>query len=147
YHDLSFTLEGPLVADLITSFEETWKHSGGHARDGVEPEVIEESPGCNAWARVVGTSRRRRDLSRVLYRAIDSSCHHVYLENPYFTDNLLWCKLAKARRRGADVRVVYAQNSQSDILDRTMRVTANRLLRLGVRVYMHTGTTHVKAAS
>jgi cardiolipin synthase len=146
YHDVSFALEGSLVRDLSASFEEAWQNSGGHPRlPGTGPVL--EVAGVNGWARVVGTGRKRNDLASVLYRAVDRSAHHVYLENPYFTDTLLWCKLAKARRRGADVRVVFAHDSQSRVIDKAMRVTANRLLRAGVRVYMHPGTTHVKAAS
>jgi phosphatidylserine/phosphatidylglycerophosphate/cardiolipin synthase-like enzyme len=145
YHDVSFQVDGPLVGDLVVCFEEAWKRAGG--RPCPAPETRPEAEGCNAWARVVGTGWKRRDYSRVLYRAIDQACHHVYLENPYITDNLLWCKLAKARRRGADVRMVFAEDSQSHLIDCAMRVTANRLLALGVRVYMHPGTTHVKGAS
>ena len=39
------------------------------------------------------------------------------------------------------------QELQSRVIDRAVRVTVNRLLRIGVRVYMHPSTTHVKAAS
>jgi cardiolipin synthase len=146
YHDVSYTLEGPLVADMLRGFEESWEQSGGTARPaGVKPE-LEESE-ANAWGRVVGTSVTRRDLARVLYRTVDHSYHHIYLENPYFTDSILWCKLAHARRRGADVRIIFARDSQSVVIDRAVRVTVNRLLRTGVRVYMYPSTTHVKAAS
>src|SRR5207249_2877769 len=55
--------------------------------------------------------------------------------------------LAHARRRGVDVRMVLATDSQSHLIDRAMRVTINRLLHIGVRVYVYPGTTHVKAAS
>lgn len=145
YHDVSYQLAGPLVAELSEAFEEAWYNAGGQQRPVAD--VPETPEGCNAWARVVGTAWKRGDYSRVLYRAVDLAGHHVYLENPYITDNLLWCKLAQARRRGADVRLVFAENSQSPLIDRAMRVTANRLLKQGVRVYMHPGTTHVKAAS
>jgi cardiolipin synthase len=146
YHDASIVVQGPLVAELAESFAESWGRSGGkprcvHSRAGGTPEPI------TAWARLVGTGQKRRDFARVLYKAVDHSCHHIYLENPYFTDNLLWCKLAHARRRGADVRVVYAANSQSKLIDKAMRVTANRFLKIGVRVYCHPGTTHAKAAA
>src|SRR5207247_11235343 len=49
--------------------------------------------------------------------------------------------------RGADGLIVFARDSQSRVIDRAVRVTANRLLRIGVRVYMYPSTTHVKAAS
>jgi phosphatidylserine/phosphatidylglycerophosphate/cardiolipin synthase-like enzyme len=145
YHDLSYTIRGPLIPEMVRSYEKGWTRSGGRPR----PREVgpREAPDANAQARVVGTSRKRKDLSQTIYLAVDHAMHHVYLENPYFTDNTLFCKLARARQRGVDVRVIYAQDSQSDILDRAMRATANRLMRAGVRVYLHPGTTHVKAAS
>ena len=102
---------------------------------------------ANAWARVVGTGSCKREFARTIYQAVDHACHHVYLENPYLTDSLLVCKLVRARRRGADVRVVLAKDSQSAVIDRALKVTTNRLLQAGIRVYIYPGTTHVKAVS
>ena len=145
YHDLSYTLRGPLVRDMAYRFETAWHNAGGQPRpDRAETAVAE---GGNAWARVVGTGRRERGLATAVYKAVDHAWHHVYLENPYFTDTQLWCKLARARRRGADVRVILALDSESKVIDRALRVTTNRLLKLGVRVYYYPGTTHIKAAT
>src|SRR5262245_28362768 len=146
YHDASIVIEGPLATELVHIFEKSWQHSGGKPRREV-PHPSDVGETATTWARVVGTGRHRCDLARSLYKAVDHSCHHIYLENPYFTDSLLWCKLANARRRGADVRVVYAADSQCKLIDKAMRVTANRFLRIGVRVYCHPGTTHAKAAA
>jgi cardiolipin synthase len=59
----------------------------------------------------------------------------------------LQAKLARARRRGVDVRVVLTLHDVSETVNRANRVTANRLLRAGVRVYLYPGMTHAKAAS
>src|SRR5206468_3467570 len=56
-------------------------------------------------------------------------------------------KLAQARRRGVDVRVVLTVKSTSPPINGSNRVAANRLLRAGVRVYLYPGMTHVKAAA
>ena len=82
---------------------------------------------------------RQNPLRAVLY-----SRHHVYAENPYFSDNHLiacWCKRS---RRGADVRVVLTLDSDSRIFDRSNRVIANRLLAAGIRVYLYPGLMHAK---
>ncbi len=71
--------------------------------------------------------------------------HHVYVENPYFTDNVLFNKLVHARQRGVDVRVVMTLDSGSDLFDLANRVMINRLLQAGIRVYIYPGRTHVKA--
>jgi cardiolipin synthase len=145
YHDVSYLLHGPLVGDMVERFEKSWQENGGTAAEHAAP--CPPLPGANAWARVIGTGRGRRGFSNVLYHAVDHACHHIYLENPYLTDSLLLCKLVQARRRGADVRVVLAQDSQSRLIDSALKVTANRLLKAGIRVYIYPGTTHVKAAS
>ncbi|MBI1916959.1 MAG: phosphatidylserine/phosphatidylglycerophosphate/cardiolipin synthase family protein [Planctomycetes bacterium] len=145
YHDLSYVLHGPLVGDLADCFEKAWEEAGGRPAGPVSPGPALE--GANAWASVVGTGRCSCELSRAIYQAVDHAWHHVYLENPYLTDTLLICKLVRARRRGADVRVILAEDSQSRLIDGAARVTANRLLRAGIRVYTYPGTTHVKAAS
>ena len=69
----------------------------------------------------------------------------MYVENPYLSDSHLIYLLAKARRRGADVRVVLTLKSDTQIFDHANRVTANRLLKAGVRVYLYPGNTHIKA--
>src|SRR5207253_4588840 len=82
-----------------------------------------------------------------LYEAVAQARHHVYVENPYFSDPRLLAHLADARQCGADVRVVMTIRSGCEAVDRSNRVTANRLLRAGIRVYLYPGLTHVKATS
>ena len=55
-------------------------------------------------------------------------------------------ELARARRRGVDVRVIVAAASDSGILDLSNQKTVNTMLRNGIRVYAYPGMTHVKAA-
>src|SRR5262249_22219670 len=143
--DLSYVLHGPLVADMSDCFEKSWEEAGGQPARPLAPGPALE--GANAWALVVGTARCSRELSRTIYQAIDHAWHHVYLENPYLTDSLCLCRLVRARRRGADARVILAENSQSGVIDAAAKVTTNRLLQAGIRVYTYPGTTHVKAAS
>ena len=145
YHDLSFTLAGPLAGEMGEIFEDYWERQGGVSRPSPLPALPALAP--NAAARLVRTRPNRRQLAQVLYLAVDRACHHVYVENPYLSDPLLVAKLILARRRGADVRVVMTVNSDSKAVDGSNRVTANRLLRAGVRVYLYPGLTHAKATT
>jgi cardiolipin synthase len=141
-HDLSFTLVGPLAGELETRFERYWHEQGGKAAPPLDrTPALEE----NALARVVATRPRDRQLAETLYRAVDRACHHVYIENPYFVDSRLLYRLAEARQRGADVRVILTVQGDSKIINHANRVTVNRLLGAGVRVYLYPGMTHVKA--
>jgi cardiolipin synthase A/B len=144
--DLSYTLCGPLVLEMAALFEQAWKESGG------EPGLPLHAPLLapeieNARACIVTTGQARRDFAHAIYAAVDNGCHHVYIENPYFTDAKLMGKLVRARQRGVDVRLVFASESQSDLIDHALRPITNRLLRLGIRVYFQPGITHVKAAA
>jgi cardiolipin synthase len=87
----------------------------------------------------------RHDLADALFCAVDHARHHVYLENPYLSDGRLLLRLMRARGRGVDVRVVLTLCASEDIANRANRVTANFLLRAGVRVYLYPGATHLKA--
>jgi cardiolipin synthase len=148
YHDLSYTLGGPLAAEMAEAFENFWHAQGG--QPAAEPsgnlEPRDSGP-ANASARLVRTRPVKRQLAQALYTAVDRARHHVYVENPYFSDPRLLVKLTQARQRGADVRVVLTIHSGSDAIDRSNKVTANRLLRAGIRVYLYPGLTHVKATT
>lgn len=143
-HDLSFTLCGPLVAELEKDFEDFWRDQGGCPAPRAEPEPSAEG---NAYARVVGTGPCRRHLAGVLYRAMDHACNHIYLENFCVCDSRLLLKLAQARRRGVDVRVVLTVCCDTPQANCVNRLTTNRLLRAGVRVYAYPGMSHTKAAT
>jgi cardiolipin synthase len=46
-----------------------------------------------------------------------------------------------------DVRVVLTLDSQVALIDRANKITINRLLAAGIKVYQYPGSIHVKAAS
>ncbi len=101
---------------------------------------------ANATARLVENAPTHHSLRQALYHAIDNSCRFVYLENPYLTDNGVIVKLARARRRGVDVRILFTIQSDTTSINHTNKVTANRLLAAGVRVYLYPGRIHTKSA-
>jgi len=178
YHDLSYTLSGPLAADMASLFDQFWRQQGGHPvaplpgprhQDQRESQEIGsprpiggeglgvrgldgipssgEATDSDALARLVRTRPLHRQLAQALYEAVDQARHHVYVENPYFSDPRLLAKLTEARQRGADVRVVMTVQSDCAAVNHSNRVTANRLLHAGIRVYLYPGLTHVKATS
>jgi cardiolipin synthase len=142
-HDLTYTVRGPLAGEMADLFENFWRGQGGAPSDYQPPKSPPDQ--ANAQARVVRTTPTERAIAKILYDAVLYSRHHVYAENPYFSDNHMIGLLVQARRRGADVRVVLTLDSDSTIFDRSNRVIANRLLAAGVRVYLYPGMTHAKA--
>jgi cardiolipin synthase len=142
-HDLSYLLTGPLTRELASRYEEYWREQGGPPGAPALPAMQVAEP--NTQARLVHTNPQERTLARSAYIAIDHAKHHIYVENPDFTDNRFFAKLVQARRRGVDVRVVITLQSGSRLIDLANRVTVNRLLQAGIRVYLYPGMTHVKA--
>lgn len=145
-HDLSFTVAGPLAGDLAEIFERFWREQGGRSQQsgvrGQQPAYL-----ANAEACLVRTAPTDHQLQRALYDAVDHARAYLLLENVYFCDSHLVYKLAQARRRGVDVRVVLTVTSTNGPINASNRVIANRLYRAGVRVYLYPGMTHVKAAA
>jgi cardiolipin synthase len=143
-HDLSLTVTGPLVKDYEERFERSWEVQGGQTLPVLKSRAV---PHPNALAHVIGTDPPRLELQKALYQALDAARHHVYLENFSLSDPGILHRLAQARHRGADVRVVLTVESTSDAVNHANRVTVNQLLQAGVRVYLYPGMTHVKAMS
>lgn len=142
--DLSVLLSGPLVGELQKMFEEFWHDQGGQPGEPLDPGP---EPEPNARARLVCTAPRRCHLAGVMYCAVEEAKNHIYVENLYCCDDLLVFKLAQARKRGVDVRVILTTYSGACVMDHTNRVVANRLLRAGIKVYMYPGTVHAKMAT
>ncbi len=142
-HDISFTLQGPLVAQWQECFENYWRDQGGKPAC-LQAETLPVA--ANASGHLVENTPTEHSLRHALYRAIDGASAAVWMENPYLCDNGVISKLACARRRGADVRVVLTIQSDTQSINHTNRVTANRLLAAGVRVYLYPGRVHTKAA-
>src|SRR5262249_2484158 len=139
--DLSFTLAGPLVGEWQKCFDEFWQEQGGRKelRNGEIEELRNEaetrppflnssiSPflNFNTSARLLHTAPCDHQLAQVLYRAVDRAQHHVYIENFTFGDSRLIYKLAQARRRGVDVRVVMTLTNGTKVVNGANRVLAN----------------------
>ncbi len=148
-HDLSLTMQGPLVAQWQAMFEDYWREQGGKpqclpSQTGATPVPVPVT--VNAAARLVENAPTHHSLRQTLYQAIDNANRFVLLENPYLTDNGVIVKLARARRRGVDVRVLFTIQSDTSSINHTNKATANRLLAAGVRVYLYPGRIHTKSA-
>jgi len=147
WHNFAFLAEGPIVPRYAALFAERWEELGGCS---VSPcpqpaETTEVVP--NAAVRMVRTDLGERSLKEAVYGAVDSAHHHIYLENPYFSDQILVKKLAAARRRGVDVRVVLTMRGNIRLMNKVVNITVNNLFLGGVRVYLYPAMTHVKAMS
>ena len=150
WHDLMMELRGPVVAELDVEFEDAWAHAGyagdlalalsrlsrraeGESGNGVPLRVLHTRPGI---AEIFNAQRA----------AIRNAREYIYIENAYFTDDAMLYELAKARRRGVDVRVILPMVGNHGAINKSNALAANAMLEHGIRVFVYPGMSHMKAA-
>ena len=86
------------------------------------------------------------EIFRAQRAAIRSAKKYIFIQNAYFTDDAMLYELAKARRRGVDVRVIMPLVGNHGPINRSNILAANAMLEHGIRVFVYPGMSHVKAA-
>ena len=150
WHDLMMEVSGPIVDQLQYDTDKAW------ARASVFGDAAN-------FLRILGGKKERADSEgypvRALYtrnfdsqiyraqlEAIRRSQSYILIENSYFSDDLMTYELAKARRRGVDVRIILPTRGNHGFVHASNQVAINTLLDHGIRVYVYPGMSHVKAA-
>lgn len=96
--------------------------------------------------RPLRTATAQLEIYRAQIEAIRRARRYIYVENAYFNDKGILRELIRARNRGVDVRVVLPAETDSGLMQTGNLLTANEMIRRGIRVYAYPGMTHVKAA-
>ena len=149
WHDMMVEVEGPVVDEINREFQLAWGQAGvfgdfsylvnwkkeknNQHRDGYPVRLIYTKPG-------------QHEIYKLQREAIRRASRYIFVENAYFTDDILLKELILARRRGVDVRVVIPLETDRGIITRNITLAANALLQNGVRVYLYPGFSHAKAA-
>jgi len=150
WHDLMMEVRGPVVDQLQFDTDKAW------AKASIFGDV------ANFFAFLSGRKTRAEDVGypiRVLYtRSFDSQIYraqlaairraesYILIQNSYFSDDATLFELAKARRRGVDVRVILPDRGNHSMHFASNQVAINKMLRNGIRVYRYPHMTHIKAA-
>lgn len=150
WHDLMVEVEGPVVTEILDDFKKAWtmgRFMGGlrtlfWKKQPVEP--VEDNE--NYPLRVLYTRPGNSQILRAQVRAIRQARREILLENAYLTSDTIIYELARARRRGVDVRVIIPYEIDYGIINRSNIIAANAMLKNGIRVYIYPGMSHVKAA-
>ena len=134
--------KGRSSAQMQQLFESYWRDQGGKPAC-IEPRRHRSWPTRRA---VSSQIRRRTHVCATLSITPSIAPVPVWMENPYLCDNGVIVKLARAAARASTSRVVLTIQSDTDSINHANRVTANRLLAAGVRVYLYPGRIHTKCA-
>lgn len=148
FRDTHAHLRGPCIKYLERVFIGSWREACGETLVATQPSSPAES-GC--FTQVLGSNarRRRRHIQKALRRTVMRSTHTCYLTTPYFVPpRSLVRALNVAARRGVDVRVLVAGDSDVPLARHASNHLAGRLLRNGVRIFELFGQTlHAKTAA
>ena len=150
WHDLMMEVKGPVVKQLQFEFDKTWARASWGGDFALFFRMLrgyKRDPDKSGYPiRILKTAIHNSELYRAQIAAIRRANNRIYIQNAYFSDDAILYELAKARRRGVDVRVIVSSDAQIDAINLSTEATINIMLRNGIRVYSYPGMTHLKAA-
>jgi cardiolipin synthase len=150
WHDLMMEVTGPVVEVLQNDSDLAWAKASWLGDLSMFGRFLFPRPGRAGEAgvplRVLTTKDHDSQLYRAQLAAIRRSESYIYIQNPYFSDDAILFELAKARRRGVDVRVILPNEGNHEAHNYSNQIAINAMLRHGIRVYSYPGMSHVKAA-
>jgi cardiolipin synthase len=150
WHDLMMEVSGPVVDQLQFDSDKAWARAGlfGDFANALRflQGKKERADRDGYPVRILKTRNFDSQIHRAQIAAIRNARRYILIENAYFSDDRTIYELAKARRRGVDVRIIIPSAGNHGPLNASNKVTINTLLRHGIRVYEYPGMSHVKAA-
>jgi cardiolipin synthase A/B len=155
WRDDMVRIDGPAVAGLSDCFARVWGRLRGHKLR--VPEALRQSPAPERArrahtpaVRVLGQRflRTQREISRAYLHYLRRAERRIFIANSYFVpDGRVLRALARAARRGVDVRIIVPGQSDVDIVRHASRAVWGRLLRAGVRIFeWEESVLHAKTA-
>ncbi len=148
WHDLMAELEGPVVSDISDAFARAWKGTQRFS-DFRPTKTLARRADATAGdysIRLLQTRPGDSQILRAQRAAIRRAQSHIYIATPYLTNDELLYELARARRRGVDVRVILPAKGDSALINKSHATAINKMLKHGIRVYLYPGMSHLKAA-
>lgn len=149
WRDTHLQLAGPVVAEFQKMFTKTWQQQKGEPLAAKEyfPALISQG---NAIVRAIGSSPEEpySQIYATLLSAINSAETQVFLTNAYFVpDPQLLAALKDAVKRGADVRLLLPDKTDSSLVFYASRSYYDELLSANVKIYEHqVALLHAKTA-
>jgi len=150
WHDMMVEVQGSVVGVLRREFDDAWVHAGvfgdvGWIMHKLKPNEDKDPEGQQSM-RVLLTDPGDAAIFKAQREAIRRSKKYIYVQNAYMADDTMLYELAKARRRGVDVRVILPLVGNHGPLNQSNALAANAMLEHGIRVFLYPGMSHVKAA-
>lgn len=150
WHDMMMAVTGPVVNILQQDSDTAWNRASMLGDFAVAAHLLtrgeSRSQPQGYPVRALFTREHDSQIYRAQLEAIRRSQSYIYIENPYVSDDRMLFELARARRRGVDVRVILPAEGNHETMNRSNQLAINTMLKNGIRVYLYPGMTHIKAA-
>jgi cardiolipin synthase len=137
WHDLSFIVKGPVLADLQHVFRSDWQFA---AKQKITKEDVPVLAGAGATTALQlvpsGPDIAGDPLYESIITALFKAQHRVWIVTPYFVpDEMLLKAICIAAKRGIDVRIVVPRVSNHRLADLVRRSYLRQMLDSGATIY------------
>jgi cardiolipin synthase len=147
WHDVDLRIDGPAVRELKQLFEQHWIGQGGSAAELIASVEALTARGDEV-VRVIGSQGGQLTprYYATLISAIRSAATHIWVTAAYFVPtHQEYRALARAARRGVDVRLLLPSHSDSGPALAAQHSHYAELLKAGVKIYERSdGILHSK---
>ncbi len=144
YRDITARISGPAVSSIQSCFLENWTEVSGElfTDDATFPDLPESGP-ARAHVAYVKADHCASSVQVLHHLCIGYAKKRIRIQNPYFLPDPSGTEaLAKASRRGVDVRIMIPALTATDSprVSRAGRYQFRRLLESGVRIFEYRKT-------
>lgn len=143
WRDVHFRVEGPVVAQFQSAFNDNWIKTTGEVLNGADYfPPLERTGGMDAHMFISSPAGGSESMHLMYLMAIAASEHSIDLEAAYFIpDELITKALVAARHRGVRIRVlVPGENTDSDAARFASKQGWGPLLLAGIGIWEYEPT-------
>jgi len=143
WRDIHFRVEGPVVAQMQSAFNDNWIKTSGEVLNGADYfPPLERAGDMDAHMFISSPASGAESMHLMYLLAIAAAEHSIDLEAAYFIpDELISKALIAARQRGVKIRVLLpGKNTDSDAARMASKSAWGPLLLAGVEIYEYDPT-------
>jgi cardiolipin synthase A/B len=143
WRDLHFRIEGPVVAQIQSAFNDNWIKTSGEVLNGVDYfPALAPAGSMDAHMFVSSPAGGSESMHLMYLMSIAAAEHSIDLAAAYFIpDDLISKALVAARHRGVRIRVLMpGENTDSDAARVASKASWGPLLLAGVEMYEYEPT-------
>jgi len=143
WRDMHFRIEGPVVAQVQSAFNDNWTKTTGTIVNGAEYfPPLERAGDMDAHMFISSPAGGSESMHLMYLLAIAAAVHSIDLDAAYFIpDELVTNALIAARHRGVRIRILMpGENTDSDAARMASKAGWGPLLLAGVEMYEYEPT-------